>query len=363
MDRETLRSAWQIAEDLLRPCAVAADRGTVEGPVKQNIRALAQAGFLGLAIPTEYGGLGADETTKHEYTEILASACGVTAFTQQQLQTAATHLTFSSNEELKSDILPQIAAGQVLCGAALSHLRRTGSCSLLATPIKGGYILNGAIPWISGWGLIDSFVVGASLPTTSEHLFGYVDIAKAKDALQVASAVELIVMNASGTVELKVENLFIPDDRVLNVQPEEWFHQLDHKTITTHTALPLGCARGSAAYLRELGQRQDRDELVSLAIAVSYETDQCRREALTWNCDCVEHPEYRHYALRVRAQSIVLAMRAAHSAVTATGGRAHLANSAPQRLLREAQFYTTVVQMPDLQSGTLDQLFSPLFGQ
>ena len=363
MDRETLRRAWQIAEDHLKPCAVAADRGTIEGPVKQNIRALAAAGFLGIGISEQYGGIGADETTKHEYTEILSSSCGVTAFTQQQLQTAAMQISLSPNDDLKGELLPQIAAGHIYCGVALSHLRRAGACSLLAAPVDGGFMLNGTIPWISGWGLIDAFVVGASLPETNEHVFGYVQVDKAKDSLQAGPDIELVVMNASGTVELKVENLFLPMDRVLSVQPTQQFHDYDNKTITTHTALPLGCARGCAAYLRELGQCQERDELVSYAIAVSYETDQCRREALTWNCDCVNHPEYLRYALRARAQSIVLAMRSAHAAVAATGGRAHLTRSTPQRLLREAQFYTTVVQMPDVQSGTLDQLFSPLFGQ
>ncbi|HEX5324177.1 MAG TPA: acyl-CoA dehydrogenase family protein [Capsulimonadaceae bacterium] len=363
MDRELLRQAWRIADDLLRPCASAADRGAIDGPVKSNIHALAELGFLGLSVPAQYGGFDADEATRHEYTEILASACGVTAFTQHQLQTAALHISLSPNESLKGGVLPEIAAGRTLCGVALSHLRRAGDCCLSAEPAEGGYLVNGTIPWISGWGLIDSFVFGASLRETGEHLFAYVDIANAKDSLRAGEPVELVVMNASGTVEVQVENLFVSDDCVLNIQPAELFHQYDHKMITSHTALPLGCARAAAAYLRELGDKQEREELVSLAIAVSYETDQCRREALTWNCDCVEHPEYDSYALRARAQSIVLALRAAHAAVTVTGGRAHLTHSTAQRLLREAQFYTTVVQTPGVQSSTLDQLFSPLFGQ
>jgi len=66
--------------------------------------------------------------------------------------------------------------------------------------------------------------------------------------------------------------------------------------------------------------------------------------------------------VRARASAIVLAQRAAHAAITATGGKAHLKTSLPQRLLREAQFYTTAVQTVEIRSTTLDQLVSPLFG-
>ena len=67
-------------------------------------------------------------------------------------------------------------------------------------------------------------------------------------------------------------------------------------------------------------------------------------------------------ALRARAGAIVLAMRAAHAVVTAGGGRSQMEMATPQRLLREAQFYTNAVQTQDVQAAVLNQLFSPYFG-
>ncbi len=52
-------------------------------------------------------------------------------------------------------------------------------------------------------------------------------------------------------------------------------------------------------------------------------------------------------------------MRAGHAAVAATGGSAHLLTQPPQRLMREAMFYTTTAQTPDVQAGTLELLASP----
>ena len=67
-------------------------------------------------------------------------------------------------------------------------------------------------------------------------------------------------------------------------------------------------------------------------------------------------PDYKEHAVGARTQSIELAVRAAHAAVAATGGTAQLLARAPQRLMREAVFYTTLAQTPDVQAGTLDRL-------
>jgi len=361
MDKALLHTAWQISDEFLRPRAAEADRGDVHGPVADNVRRLGAAGLFGLGIPAEYGGLGADAVTRHEYAEILASACGVTAFTQQQLQTGTRLVVEADNEDLKRELLPALASGQRHCGVALSHLRRAGPPPVRAARVAGGYTVNGLIPWISGWGLLDGFVLGATLED-GDHLFAYIDKQRCRESLSASAPLPLVIMAASDTVEVEVRDLFIPTERVLAVRPAGALRVADEKTITTHAALPLGCARGCARHLRELAALPGREALAPSAFALTLEIDGCRREALTWGCDCAAHPDYKAHALRARATANVLAVRAAYAAVVATGGRAHLATSAPQRLLREAQFYGTAVQTPDVQAGTLGQLISPFFG-
>lgn len=361
MDKALLHTVWQIADEFLRPRANAADRGDIHGAVADNVRRLGEAGLFGLGIAPEYGGLGADEITRHEYAEILASACGVTAFTQQQLQTGIKLVAEADNEALKRELLPALAAGRLRCGVALSHLRRAGPPLVWAEKAAGGYTLNGLIPWITGWALLDGFVLGAAL-AGGDHLFVYVDRERHRASLTASAPLPLVVMAASDTVEVEARDLWIPDEQVLARRPGEALRRADENTITTHAALPLGCARGCARYLRELASQPGREALGQTAFALTLEIDGCRREALTWNCDCAAHPDYKTHALRARATANVLALRAAHATVIATGGRAHLVMSAPQRLLREAQFYGTAVQTPDVQASTLDQLISPFFG-
>ena len=222
-------------------------------------------------------------------------------------------------------------------------------------------MLNGIIPWITGWALLDGFALGAALEG-GDHLFVYVDKEQPKASLTASAPLPLVVMAASDTVEVEVCDLFVPDEQVLARRPALALKAADEKTITAHAALPLGCARASARYLRELAAQPGRAVLGETAFALTLEIDGCRREALTWNCDCTAHPDYKTHALRARATANVLALRAAHATVIATGGRAHLVTSIPQRLLREAQFYGTAVQTPDVQASTLDQLISPFFG-
>jgi alkylation response protein AidB-like acyl-CoA dehydrogenase len=362
MDRELLARAAVLAETVLRPGAAAADRAENPGILERNIRQLGDAGFFGLAISREYGGLDADEATRHEYAEILASACGVTAFTQQQFQTGVKFLMDSANTPLKRALLPECAAGRLHCGVAISHLRRSGTPMLRAEEAPGGYRLHGTIPWITGWTLLDGFVLGA-VRADGQHLLAYVDRAQHQEALTASAPMDLCVMAASDTVEVRVTDLHIAEDCVLACQPPEALTHYELRMLTSHAALPLGCARAAAQILHEIGRRPGRDDTTHTAMGLTLEIHACRRQALTWHCDCIRHPDYTQYAMRARTSAITLAMRAAFAAVTASGGRAHLRDAAPQRLLREAQFYATAVQTPEIQAGVLDQLVSPFFGQ
>jgi alkylation response protein AidB-like acyl-CoA dehydrogenase len=362
MDRTLLNNLWHIADEIIRPRAASADQGDLGGLVKDNIRVLASKGYLGIGVPREYCGLGADEVTQHEYTEIIAASCGVTAFTQQQLRTGIRYIVDYASPELKARLLPELAAGRILCGIALSQLRRSGDPILNARPVDGGYRIDGLIPWISGWSILDSFVVGVPIENAAKHILAYVDLHENHSKMTASAPLDLVAMRASGTVSVEVEDLFVPSDYVLAVRPNEEIHKSDDREITMHTALPLGCARAAERHLRDFAKQRAREEIDQIATALMFEITHCRREALTWNCECVAHPDYKTNALRARASAIVLAMRAAHAAVAATGGASQLMTAAPQRLLREAQFYTTAVLTPDVQASVLDQLFSPFYG-
>ena len=359
MKEEILAVARRLADDIFRPNAQSADRGEVHGQVEENVRVLARSGYFGLGISPEFGGFGADDLVRREYTELMASACGVTAFVQQQLHAGGGFVGGSRSASLKQWLLPRFASGEELCGVAFSHLRRSGTPMVTAERVPGGYRVSGKAPWVTGWGILDSFILGAVQLPELDHVYFYVPKSGNADVLQPGPRIPLVVMNASDTVEVTFDDLFLPDEFLLSERPAADLRRSDFCGISGHVFLPLGCARGSVHHLHELAAERHNANFTHAADEITHEIDTCRREALIWTGSCADLPDYKEHALRARAAAIVLAVRAAHAAVTATGGSAHLLTNPAQRLLREAIFYTTTAQTPDVQNGTLDLLVSP----
>ena len=137
LDEKILAEARRLAAEVFRPNAQDADQGNIHGQVEANVRMLGQAGYFGLGISPDYGGLGADEMTRREYTEVMAAACGVTAFVQQQLHAGGGFVGGGRNQALKSEKLPRFASGDELCGVAFSHLRRSGPPMVTAERTSG----------------------------------------------------------------------------------------------------------------------------------------------------------------------------------------------------------------------------------
>ena len=358
MSDQILAEARRLADEVFRPHAEEADQGEITGQVGRNVRRLADAGFFGLGIGSEFGGFGADEATRREYTELMASACGVTGFVQQQLHAGGGFVGGGRSESLKREKLPLFAAGKELCGVAFSHLRRSGTPMVQAERVPGGFEISGTAPWVTGWGLLDSFILGATLPD-GVHLFAYIPKAGNEATLATGPRIPLVVMNASDTLEVTLTRLFVPEAHALSERPAEALRRGDFCSISGHVFLPLGGARGSVHYLRQLAGTRGDEQSSQVADDFQREIDACRRDALTWTGACADLPNYKENALRARATAIVLAVRAAHAAVTATGGSAHRLDSPPQRLLREAIFYTTTAQTSDVRAATLDLLISP----
>lgn len=364
---EALNQVRTLADTVFRPRAEEADCGRIDGVVAENVRLLASRGLFGMGIAREYGGIGADEQGRREFTEIVASACGVTAFTQQQLHAGGAFALAAMSDAAKASLLPRFASGELLCGIAFSHLRRPGAPIVTARAVDGGWLINGRAPWVTGWSLLDGFILGATVLSdclaSSEasayqgsHLYVYVSKAGNEASLTPSDPITIHVMNASDTVEVTIRDLFIADEDVAGPRPAEDLRRADYCGISGHVYMPLGCARGSVHYLRRLAKERGSERPGEIARHFETETDACRREALTWSGSCADAPNYKEKALQARAWSIDLAVRAAHAAVASTGGSGQRLDNPAQRLMREAVFYTTLAQTPDVQSATLDRL-------
>ncbi len=218
---------------------------------------------------------------------------------------------------------------------AFAYLRRPGPPAVVATPVRGGYQVDGEAPWVTSWGLAGLYAVAARM----DDQVVFVLMGGGPPALRASPPLALAAMGASSTVRLAFDGLFVPEDDVLSVVPfERW--QADDRIAT---AKPNPAAFGIAATcVRMMGDTP-----------LAAELDECRRRSYAL-ADAAE-PDL-DALVEARAQSLELAVRAATALVTSTGGRAMSADHPAQRLLREAAFFTIQAQTPALRRATLAQL-------
>lgn len=114
---------------------------------------LARAGFVGLTIPTEYGGHGLGFLHRYVVTEeLLGAGAPVAAHWFADRQVAPSLLTYGT-EEQRRRLLPGIAAGTLYSAIGMSE-HGAGSdlaaTATKATQVDGGWTISGTKVWTSG---------------------------------------------------------------------------------------------------------------------------------------------------------------------------------------------------------------------
>ncbi len=111
--------AREIADKYVRPVAAELDR-TAEYPWSV-VRALQDAGLMGVWIPKEYGGRGGGVTNLCIVVEELSKACGGVGVTYAVNALASFPIIVGGTEEQKQKYLPDVAQGKTLMAFGLSE--------------------------------------------------------------------------------------------------------------------------------------------------------------------------------------------------------------------------------------------------
>jgi len=332
--------AHRLADELLRPSAEQVDRTVVP---RSHLDAWAAQGLLGLAGPRAHGGAQAPPAVQREVASVLAGACGATWFVATQHTLPVTALTASDNAGLRERRLAALCSGELLSGVAFSHLRRPGPPAVLATRVDGGWRFDGAVSWLTGWGLCD-LVLLAGRTDGDEVVFVLVE-AREQPGLTASAPLALAAMGATRTVALALDGLHVADADVVEVSDAGAWRAGD--ALRTANAGPhvFGLQSECVRRLAETAAARDDGTAAALAHALGQEGARLRRVAETL-LDDVEPAELLEDRLAVRASALELALRSATALVAATGGSALSLDAAPQRLVREAVFHLVQAQTP-----------------
>ncbi|MFB2839571.1 cyclase family protein [Floridanema evergladense] len=339
----------------IAPNAAAIDYDFQE--LQKALNGLAELGLLGLRIPQEWGGLAVNQDTFDDYQELVARYSGALAFLQTQHQSAAAMISQSENFALKQEYLPLMSQGKCLLGIGFSHLRRNGEPLVTAIPVTDGFLIEGKVPWVTGWKIFSEFIVAATLPN-GEAVFGVIPLGETEQdnqgLISFDEPMKLAAMTATNTVAANLKQWFLAKEKVVFIKPKGWIQDNDRKSILKQTTfLALGCALAGIDILEAATKTQSLPFIQESFENLYAEFNHCRqaiREAQE-NADLALAEKHK-----LRSWAIALAVRCAHAAITVSSGAANLKSHPAQRVYREALVFTVSGQTEGIKAATLQRL-------
>jgi alkylation response protein AidB-like acyl-CoA dehydrogenase len=349
---QALQSALDYLREEVRPAAQQIDRESEA--LQKALQGLCDRELMALKRPAEYGGPGMSEPLFRQFQEEVARTSGALAFLQTQHQSAVGMIASSGNEALRDEYLPQMGNGEKLVGIGFSQLRRSGPPMMRAERVDDGYILDGMVPWVTGWSYFPEFLIGAALPD-GHAVFGIVPLpVEPTEWIGASEPMRLAAMETANTVAVQLKQYWLPRSRVAFVRPAGWIQNSDMINIALQGHFAIGCALAGLDVLQNAAEKKPLPFLAEAYEKLAKELRDCRQAT----AEAQKHVEEEttQERLEVRAWAIDLAVRCAHAAITASSGAANSLDHPAQRIYREALVYTVSAQTPAIMEATLARI-------
>jgi alkylation response protein AidB-like acyl-CoA dehydrogenase len=215
-------SARELAQAEIQPRAAEVDRS--EEYPWDNVKKLTAAGFMGMTIPKQYGGLGLTYIDAVLVIEQMAKVCGVTA----RIVVEANMGGVGAIMAYGSDAQKKLAAKLVLAGdkpAICITEPGAGSAAteMTTTAIKNGdhYVLNGAKHWITGGGVSKLHLIFARVMEDGKNLgiAGFIAVRGQSEGLSIGHREPAMGLRGIPETEVHFDNLIVPEDMAV-IPPE-----------------------------------------------------------------------------------------------------------------------------------------------
>lgn len=343
-------------EQEIAPVANEIDRDVSK--LKATLQQMGDRSLLALKAPVALGGIGLSETEYQHLQVKFARTSGALTFLQTQHQSAVGKLVQSNNSALRSQFFPDLAQGKSLMGVGFSHLRRRGIPMLLATEKAGKYLLSGKIPWITGYGFFERFIVGATLADGRE-LYGILPlqntVQESGGAIVCSQPMELLAVAATNTVSAEINRWQLEKELVVSINTPGTIHQSSRKNILNHGFFALGNAYAALDILYRIAKAKQLEFLTDSWQTLHQETKEKEQQAIAF---ISESKAAYTQKLQLRGEIINLAQRCSLAAVIASGGAANYLYSDVARVYREALLFSVSGQTTDVMQASMQNLLS-----
>ena len=241
-----------FADRVIRPRAAAIDRD--EQYPWDIVKALSEAGFLGMTLPTALGGQGRSYLEAVLVIEEMAKACTVTAriVVETNMGAISTVMAYGSDEQKR------LAAGLVLAGdkPAICITEPDAGSDATAMTTRAdkhgdGYVINGKKHWITGGGVSKLHLIFARVFDEKGQELGIGGFLAVRDdakGLHVTRREQTMGLRGMPEGELVFENLEVPAGMV--VMPPSGFRRGFADLMTAYNSQRVGAgtvAMGIAA--------------------------------------------------------------------------------------------------------------------
>lgn len=353
MIRDNVR---KLAQEVVSPRAGEID-ATGEYPW-DIYRLFAEQDLLGLSIPEEYGGSGADLLSYCLCVEEVAKVCATSSLIIAGQELGMFPLLLAGNEEQKKEWLPKIAKGEVMIAFGLTEQGAGSDVSSLKTRAVrqgDGYVLNGSKCFITNGGLADVYTVFATTaPEKGAKGISVFLVEKDTPGFSTGKKEEKMGIRGSQTTELVFEDVYVPAANLIGEEGRGFtvaMTTLD-KTRPGIGAQALGIAQG--AFDVALRYAQEREQfgkpiasfqgiqfmLADMAAAIEaarqlvYKTACAMDQAARGEISQKEASRFSAMAKMVASDT---AMRVTTDAVQILGGYGYTREFPVERMMRDAK--------------------------
>ena len=309
---------------------------------------LAELGLMGMPVPEEYGGAGADTLSYAIAVEELTrvdSSLAITMAAHTSLGTMP--ILMFGTEEQKRQWLPDLASGKRLAAFGLTEAGAGSDAAASRTTAEerdGQWIVNGSKIFITNAGTDITACVTITARTGDDEISNLI-VPNGTPGYGISPPMRKLGWRASDTRELSFENCAVPAENLLGERGEgfrQFLEVLDGGRISV-AAMGVGLAQGAfdlaIAYAKEreqFGRPIARFQAVQFALAdmaVEIEAGRALTYKAAWLKD--EDRPFAQEAAMAKLYTGELSHRVANAALQIHGGYGFMDESAISRLYRD----------------------------
>ena len=331
-----------IARKNLAPMAAAIDAGTLYPD--ELLRRLGDVGAWGSHQPKNGA---ADLRCAIQSIAALGEVCGATAFMAWCQNTLVWYAANSDNPKLAARFGDKFATGQILGGTGLSNPMKSffgiEKLKLKGRKVDGGYVVRGALPWVSNLGADHFF--GTIFEREDEPGIVMFLADCADPAITLQPCKPFLAMDGTGTYGVQFRDVFVPDELILAEPAGPFVKKIRAGFILLQAGMALGLIRDCINIMDEVdgslghvNRYLPQQPIQFRELYSELEKEGMQLASDPYNAD--DSYWRRVVALRLRMGDAAVA--AAHAAMLHCGARGYLKSHRAQRRLREAYFVAIV---------------------